>query len=60
MRDDKQKLTSQKKEGAKNQQKDLGSGRQPKAASKQGRAKKTTTAVTPVRRQDEKTGHTLH
>lgn len=59
MRDDKQKLTSQKKEGAKRQQKDLESRRQPKSAAKQGHAKKTT-ALGQVRRQDEKTGHTLH
>lgn len=57
MRDEKQKLTSQKKEGAKGPQKDVGSRRQPKAAAKQSQAKKPTAVV---RRQDEKTGHTLH
>lgn len=59
MRSDKQKTTSQKKEGAKNQQKDLENRRQPKSAAKQGHAKKSP-ALGQVRRQDEKTGHTLH
>lgn len=59
MRTDKQKTTSRKKEGAKNQQKDLENRRQPKSAAKQDHARKTT-ALGQVRRQDEKTGHTLH
>lgn len=54
MRTDKQKITSQKKEGARNQQKDLENRREPKSAAKQAHPRKA------VRRHDENTGHTLH